>query len=232
MRTVIENRTVGETVDADAAFSLHHACFGDTREWFDTLLAAAAGQQYLAAMRGGRLCGGLFLFDADLFVGEKAYAGKYVYALGVLPAFRGQGIARALLAKAKALSPTFTLICAANAHLAATYAKYGFDRFVGGTVPVGAERGAEIDTSAYKAPCTYADATRCGGVFLSEKLFAFSLDACGSALYTNGSSVIARSRGGVYAAYGLPAVLDRKAQICLKTEIDTSKITADLILEV
>ncbi|MBQ9134104.1 MAG: GNAT family N-acetyltransferase [Clostridia bacterium] len=232
MCAVTEVLTVGRDLDADAAFALHTACFGDTREWFDAFLDAAAGQQYLAAMHRGKLCGGAFLLDACLFVNRKEYKGKYAYALGVSPAYRGQGIARMLLDAAKELSSHFTLICAADEKLAKTYEKHGFDRYVGGTVQVGAARGVQMDTSAYKTPCTYADAVQCGGVFLGEKLFAFALEECGAALYTDGKSVIVKSAGGVYAAYGLPAAVERKAQMHVKKEIDTSSIHADLILEV
>ena len=232
MCAVTEVRTVGRDVDADAAFALHNACFGDAREWFDAFLDAAAGQQYLAAMRGGKLCGGAFLLDAFLFVNRKEYKGKYVYALGVSPAYRGQGIARMLLDAAKERSADFTLICAADEKLAKTYEKHGFDCYVGGTVQVGVARGVQMDTSAYKTPCTYADAVQCGGVFLNAALLAFALGECGAELYTDGNSVIARSDAGVYAAYGLPAKVKQKAQMHVKKVIDTSSIHADLILEV
>ena len=233
MCAVTEVWTVGREFDADAAFALHNACFGDERAWFDAFLCAAEGQQYLAAVHRGKLCGGLFLLDAYLLDGERRYSGKYVYALGVHPDHRGKGIARELLEKAKALSEDFCLICAADARLAATYVKHGFDRFVGGTVQVGAARGAQMDTSAYKTPCTYADAASCGGVFLNEMLFAFALSECGAALYTDGENVIAKAKDGVYAIYGmLPDMFcAKKAQLHLKTEMDTGTIFADLILE-
>lgn len=232
MCAVTEVLTVGKDLHADAAFVLHNACFGDGREWFDAFLDAAAGQQYLAAMQDGKLCGGMFLLDAFLFANGKEYKGKYVYALGVSPAYRGQGIAAVLLDTAKKLSSEFTLICAADARLAKTYEKHGFDLYVGGTVQVGAARGAQMDISAYKTRCTYADAVQCGGVFLNEALFAFALSECGAELYTNGKSVIAKREDGVYAAYGLAATVEHKAQIYVKTEMDTSNLHADLILEV
>ena len=225
MCAVTAVKTIGRDLDADKAFALHNACFDDERAWFDAFLRAAEGQQYLAY---GDYLGGLFLPDVSL----GAYRGKYVYALGVHPAHRGKGIARVLLDVAKELSNDFTLICAADEKLAKTYAKYGFDRFVGGTVPVGAMRGAQMDTSAYKTPCAYADATNCGGVFLNETLFAFALRECGAKLYTDGEHVIAKAENGVYAAYGMPAKAEQKAQMYVKTNIDTKGIHADLILEV
>lgn len=233
MCAVIEVLTVGKDLDADAAFALHNACFGDEREWFDTFLHAAEGQTYLAAMHRGKLCGGMFLPDAYLFADGKEYNGKYVYALGVYPKYRGQGIARALLEKAKALSCNFTLICAADQNLAKTYEKCGFDRYVGGTVQAGAAEGMHMDISAYKTPCTYADATKCGGMFLNETLFAFALRECDAELYTDGKSVIAKAKDGVYAIYSMlpDAFYAKKAQLYLKTDIDTDTVFADLILE-
>lgn len=234
MCAVIAIQTIGKDVDANAAFSLHTACFGDEQAWFDAFLSAASGEQYLAALEDGRLVGGMFLPEATLYTKDKAYSGKYVYALGVHPDQRGQGIARALLRKAKEISRDFTLICAANESLAATYEKQGFDRYIGGTVKAGDMCGVrDMDISAYKKPCAYADAVKCGGVFLSKKLFAFSLgECCNAKLYTDGKSVIARNASGIYAAYGLFAKVEKKAQLYLKTEIDTSGIHADLILEV
>ncbi|MBQ4599434.1 MAG: GNAT family N-acetyltransferase [Clostridia bacterium] len=226
MCAVTEVKTIGRDLDADKAFALHNACFGDHRIWFDAFLRAAEGQQYLAY---GDYLGGLFLLDVSF----GTYRGKYVYALGAHPDHRGKGIARELLDVAKKLSSDFTLICAADAKLAATYAKYGFDRFVGGTVPVGAMRGAQMDTSAYQTPCTYADAVRCGGMFLNETLFAFALRECGAKLYTDGEHVIAKAKDGVYAIYGMlpDTFCAKKAQMHLKTEMDTGTIFADLILE-
>ena len=232
MCAVIEVFTVGKDLNADRAFALHNACFGDKREWFDALLEAAAGQTYLAAVQNGTLCGGMFLLDAFLFADSKEYNGKYVYALGVHPDHRGKGIARLLLEKAKALSADFTLICAADKKLAKTYEKYGFARYIGGTVQAGVVCGVQMDASAHKTPCTYADAGKCGGVFLGERLFAVALSECGASLYTDGTRVIAKAKSGVYAAYGSPATVKRKAQIYVKTEMDTSNLHADLILEV
>lgn len=217
--------TVGETLDAAKAFSLHQICFGDEKEWFDAFLAAANGQQYIACCIGEEYAGGLFLLD----VTYGAYRGKYVYALGVHPDRRGKGIARKLLDVAKALSSDFTLICAADARLATTYEKQGFARYVGGTVQVGAAHGVYMDTSAYKTPCTYADVQ---GPKLSERLFAFAIGECGAKLYTDGKNVIARAKDGVYAAYGCPAKVGQKAQMYVKNEMDTSNLHADLILEV
>lgn len=228
MCAVIKTFTVGRDLSREQAYALHFLCFGDGKEWFDAFLDAAMGQMYIACCIGGEYVGGLFLLDATC----KAHRGKYVYALGVHPDHRGKGIARMLLEKAKELSDDFTLICAADARLAKTYAKYGFDRYVGGTVQAGAAEGVRMDTSAYTTPCAYADAVQCGGVFLHEKLFAFALQGCGGALYTDGSRVIAKSEGGVYAAYGCPAAIERKAQLYVKSAIDTSSIHADLILEV
>ncbi len=232
MCAVIEVFTVGKDLNTDRAFALHNACFGDHRVWFDAFLEAAEGQTYLAAMQDGKLCGGLFLLDTVLFADSKAYSGKYVYALGVLPAYRGQGVARMLLEKAKAFSTDFTLICAADKKLAKTYEKYGFARYIGGTVQAGAAEGVSMDTSAYQTPCTYADATQCGGVYLNERLFAFALSECGASLYTDGTRMIAKAKNGVYAAYGCPATVEHKAQIYVKNEMDTSNLHADLILEV
>ena len=216
--------TVGGDLDADNAYALHKICFGDKKEWFDTFLEAAAGQTYIAYRIGTEYVGGLFLLNVTC--GE--HAGKYVYALGVHPAHRGKGIARILLEKAKELSNDFTLICAADQNLAKTYAKYGFDRYIGGTVPVGATHGVQADISAYKSPCTYADVK---GPKLSERLFAFALSECGASLYTDGKSIIAKAKDGVYAAWGPFPLVQNKAQLCLKTNFDTSGITADLILE-
>ncbi|MBQ6892783.1 MAG: GNAT family N-acetyltransferase [Clostridia bacterium] len=218
--------TVGQDLDTDSAFALHNACFGDEREWFDAFLSAARGQQYIAFCKDEEYIGGMFLLD--VFFGE--YKGKYVYALGTMPSHRGQGVARALLEKAKELSKDFTLICAADKRLAATYEKHGFDRYVGGTVKAGDMRGADIDTSAYNIPCTYADIR--GGLLLNEKLFEFALGgSCCASLYTNGKEIVAKSGAGVYAAYGISPLVAQKAQLYLKQDIDFSGACADLILE-
>lgn len=219
--------TVGRDLDADKAFALHNTCFGDEREWFDAFISAAEGQQYLAFCEDEKIIGGLFLLDV-FFDGCN---GRYVYALGTMPTHRGKGVARELLEKAKALSKDFTLICAADEKLAAAYEKYGFDRYVGGTVRAGDMRGAEMDTSAYNTPCTYADIR--GGLLLNEKLFAFALgESCCAKLYTDGKAVAAISAAGVYAVYGISPIVSRKAQVYLKKDIDFSGAIADLILEI
>lgn len=215
---------VGDTLDAERAFALHSICFGDEREWFDAFLAAASGQTYIAYCLGAEYAGGLFLLDMTC----GAHAGKYVYALGVHPDHRGKGIARELLEQAKALCKDFCLICPADEVLAETYERYGFDRFVGGTVPVGAKKGAAI-AGRFDTPCTYADVH---GLKLPERLFAFALKECGAALYTDGKSVVAKAEDGVYGAWGLPARVPQKAQLYLKKEMDTSGVLADLILEI
>lgn len=221
---MIEVFTVGTTLDTDKAFSLHNICFGDCRAWFDRFLQAVDGERYLAAVSGENYIGGLFLLDVTY--GENT--GKYVYALGVHPDHRGKGIARELLEKAKALSRDFTLICPADGKLAATYEKYGFDRYIGGTVPVGAEKGAAV-AGKFDTPCTYTDVR---GLKLPERLFAFALKECGAALYTDGKTVIAKAEDGVYGAWGLPARVPQKAQMYVKKGMDTSGILADLILEI
>lgn len=218
--------TVGGDLDADKSFQLHNVCFGDEREWFDAFLRAAEGQQYIAFCKGEEYVGGMFLLDMTL--GE--YKGKYIYALGVLPSYRGMGIAKELLEKAKELSKDFTLVCAADEKLAVTYEKHGFDRYVGGTVKAGDMLGAKMDVSAYNIPCAYADIR--GGFVLNEKLFAFALgESCCAELYTNGKAIVAKSAAGVYAAYGLSPRVPQKAQLYLKTEIATDGVSADLILE-
>ena len=225
MCAVIKVFTVGGDLDVDRAFALQSTCFGDEKEWFEAFLAAANGQQYIACCIGEEYVGGLFLLDMTL----GTHTGKYVYALGVHPAHRGKGIAKSLLETAKTLSEDFTLICAADEKLAATYAKYGFDRDIAGTVPRGAARGVQMDISAYTMRCTYREVC---GLKLSERLFAFALEECGASLYTDGSRVIASAKSGVYAAYGCPAKVAQKAQMYVKKNIDTSSIHADLILEV
>lgn len=216
--------TVGRDLDADKAFALHNACFGDEREWFDAFLDAAKGQQYLAF---GDYLGGAFLLDVTF--GE--HLGKYVYALGVRAQHRGCGIARELLEKAKAVSKDFTLICAADEGLAATYEKCGFDRYVGGMVLAGGS-AADIDTAEFDTPCWYNEAVKQKGFFLSQSLFEFSLAECSAALYTDGKSVVAKAKDGVYAAYGSAPIVKKKAQVYLKKDIDILGALADLILEI
>lgn len=220
---MISVKTVGKDLHAKRALALHYACFGDSKEWFKAFLAAADGEQYIAYTIGEEYVGGMFFLDMTC----GAYQGKYVYALGVSPAYRGHGVAAALLREAKRLSRDFTLICPADKKLADTYAKYGFDRYVGGTVPVGASKGAAVQGS-FATPCAYADVH---GLKLSERLFAFALAECGAALYTDGETVVASAKDGMYAAYGTLPVVAKKAQLHLKTKMDTSGITADLILE-
>lgn len=221
---MIQAFTVGRGLDAERAFALHHFCFGDEREWFDAFLAAAHGQTYIAYCIGAEYIGGLFLLDMTC----GGYVGKYVYALGVHPDHRGKGIARELLGEAKAVCKDFCLICPADAALAATYEKNGFDVYVGGTVPVGAKKGAAA-AGKFDTPCTYADVR---GLKLPGRLFNFALSECDAALYTDGKTVVAKAKDGVYAAYGIPPLVQKKAQLYLKTDLDTSGITADLILEI
>lgn len=221
---MIVRRTVGETMDSERAFALHHACFGDDRAWFTAFLEAAKGQQYIACILEEEYTGGMFLLD----VTYGAYRGKYVYALGVHPDCRGKGIARQLLEEAKALSHDFCLICAADGELAKTYARNGFDTFVGGTVPLGAAKGAVTDTAAYTAEGNYKDVR---GLKLCESLFTFALSECGATLRTDGKKTLAVAKDGVYATFDTPLVRD-KAQLYLKTDMDVSHLTADLILEV
>lgn len=216
--------TVGEDLDAQGAFALQYICFRDEKEWFDGFLDAAKGQRYIAYTIEEEYVGGLFLLDVTC----GGYIGSYVYALGVHPDHRGKGIARELLEKAKTLSKDFCLICPADTKLAATYERYGFDRFVGGTVPVGAAQGAVLP-GTFDTPAVYADVH---GLKLSEPLFAFALSECGAQLCTDGKTVVAKAKDGMYGAWGLPACADRKAQLYLKTDMDTSGITADLILEI
>lgn len=215
--------TVGKDLDTERAFALHHTCFGDTREWFDAFLDAAKGQRYIAYTIEEEYVGGLFLLDAVC----AAHDGSYVYALGVHPDHRGKGVARELLKEAKALCKDFCLICAADAALAETYARYGFDTHVGGTVEVGASHGAAV-AGKFDTPCTYADVR---GLKLFAPLFDLALSECGAALYTNGKATVAKAEDGVYAAYGMPPLVQKKAQLYLKTDMDTSGLTADLILE-
>lgn len=217
-------RTVGRDLDTSCAFALHNACFGDDYAWFSAFLEAANGQEYIACISEEEYVGGLFLLDVSL----GAYRGKYVYALGVLEPYRGMGIAKDLLRAAKALSPDFTLICAADEALAATYEKYGFSAYVGGTVAVGAAQGAAVQGD-FAQPCTYADID---GMKLAEPLFTFALAECGAELYTDGKTVVAKAKDGVYAAWGSAPRIEKKAQLYLKTDMDTSGITADLILEI
>lgn len=217
--------TVGKDLDVKKAFALHNVCFSDDREWFDELISAADGQEYIASVKGGEYVGGMFLFD--MHCGENK--GRYIYALGVLPSFRGQGIAAELLLAAKERSEDFTLICAADEKLALTYEKHGFDRYVGGTVCVGAQTGADIQGS-FGIPCRYSDIP-CG-LLLNERLFAFSLEQCDAKLYTDGKTVVAKSESGFYAAYGGKIKVPKKAQIYLKKDIDLTGICADIILEI
>ena len=217
-------RTVGGALDESNAFALHNACFGDDYAWFSSFLKAAEGQQYIACISGEDYVGGLFLLDVTYGV----YHGKYVYALCVLEPYRGMGIAKDLLRAAKGLSRDFCLICAADESLAETYARNGFDTYVGGTVAVGASHGAAV-AGKFDTPCTYADVR---GLKLSEPLFDFALSECSAALYTDGSTVVAKAQDGVYAAWGVPPTREKKAQLYLKTDMDTSGITADLILEI
>lgn len=216
--------TVGKDLDRGKAFALHNACFGDEREWFDAFLAAADGESYLAYEN---YIGGMFLLDVTL--GE--HRGKYVYALGVHKSFRGRGIAKELLEKAKELSADFTLICAADEKLPAAYEKCGFDRYVGGMVLAGGS-AADIDTVGFDTPCGYNEAVKQKAFFLSQRLFEFSLAECSAALYTDGKSVVAKAKDGVYAAYGSAPIVKKKAQIYLKKDIDTLGALADLILEI
>lgn len=215
--------TVGKDLDRDKAFALHNACFGDEREWFDAFLAAADGEKYLAYED---YHGGMFLLDVNF--GD--YRGKYVYALGVHQSFRGRGIAKELLEAAKELSPDFTLICAADEKLAAAYERCGFNVYVGGTVKAGDMYGAKIDVSEYRIPCTYADIR--GGILLNEKLFGFALSECGAKLCTDGKNIVAKAENGIYAAYGTSPVVEKKAQVYLKKDIDFGGAVADLILEI
>ena len=222
---MISVKTVGRDLDTERAFALHYACFGDGREWFDAFLAVADGEKYIAYTIGAEYIGGMFFLDMTCGV----YKGRYIYALCVTPAYRGRGVAAALLREAKRLSPDFTLICAADELLAETYARHGFDTFVGGTVRAGEAFGARMDTSAFQTPCTYADVR---GLKLSEKLFSFALSECGGTLCTDGNAVVAKAENGVYGAWGIPPVTEKKAQMYLRTSMDTSGITTDLILEI
>ena len=221
---MIARLTVGETLDRAKAFALQSVCFGDGEAWFDAFLDAARGQTYIAYENGEEYVGGLFLLDT--VCGD--FRGKYVYSLGVHPSYRGKGIARALLEEAKALAKDFCLICAADAGLASTYARYGFDIPVGGTVPLGATQGVSMDTAASTAKSTYRDVC---GLKLCEPLFAFALSECGATLCTDGKKTLAVSKDGVYATFGVPLV-QNKAQLYLKNDMDTTNLTADLILEV
>ena len=216
--------TVGETLDSAKAFALQSVCFGDEEAWFDAFLDAARGQTYIACANGEEYVGGLFLLDAVC----DDFRGKYVYSLGVHPDYRGKGIAKKLIEEAKALAKDFCLICAADEGLARTYARYGFDTPVGGTVPLGARQGAMMDTAAYTAEGKYRDAR---GLKLCEPLFAFALSECGATLCTDGEKTLAVSKDGVYATFGTPLV-QNKAQLYLKNDMDTTNLTADLILEV
>ena len=216
--------TVGKDLDTERAYALQYSCFRDEKEWFDGFLDAAKGQRYIAYTIEEDYVGGLFLLDMTY----GGYVGSYVYALGVHPDYRGKGIARELLQKAKALCKDFCLICAADEPLAETYARNGFDTYVGGTVAVGASHGAAV-AGKFDTPCTYADVR---GLKLSEPLFDFALSECSAALYTDGSTVVAKAQDGVYAAWGVPPTCEKKAQLYLKTDMDTSGITADLILEI
>lgn len=221
---MIVRLTVGETLDREKAFALHHACFGDGEAWFTAFLKAAKGQQYIACILEEEYTGGMFLLD----VTYGAYRGKYVYALGVHPDCRGKGIAKKLIEEAKALSHDFCLICAADGELAKTYARNGFDTFVGGTVPLGATKGAEADVAAYTAEGNYKDVH---GLKLCESLFTFALSECGATLRIDGKKTLAVAKDGVYATFDTPLV-QNKAQLYLKTDMDVSHLTADLILEV
>lgn len=213
--------TVGKDLDAQRAYALQYLCFRDEKEWFDNFLDAAKGQRYIAYTIEEEYVGGLFLLDMTC----GGYVGSYVYALGVHPDYRGRGIARELLQEAKALCKDFCLICAADGSLAETYARNGFDTYVGGEC-----RDGVRDLSTFVTPCTYADVP---GLKLSERLFDFALsDALGEALYTDGTSVIAKGDFGITAAWGVPPTREKKAQLYLKTDMDTSGITADLILEI
>lgn len=223
---MIEILTVGTDFDRDSAFALHNECFGDEREWFDALCTAAGGEQYIVFRSGKDYIGGMFLFDAFF----NGFYGKYVYALGVSEKHRGKGIARNLLECAKEYSKDFTLICPADEKLAKAYEKLGFSNYVGGTVKAGDMWGVRMDTSAYTVPCS----RECikDGFLLSESLFEFALGgSCVAKLYTDGKSVIASSAAGVYAVYGKPPRLLKKAQVYLKNEIDIGGAVADLILE-
>lgn len=221
---MIARLTVGETLDSEKAFALHNACFGDGEAWFDAFLDAARGQTYIACVNGEEYVGGLFLLDAVC----DDFRGKYVYALGVHPDCRGKGIAKKLIEEAKALSHDFCLICAADGELAKTYARNGFDTFVGGTVPLGATKGAEAHVAAYTAAGAYRDVR---GLKLCEPLFTFALSECGATLRTDGKKTLAVAKDGVYATFDTPLV-QNKAQLYLKTDMDVSNLTADLILEI
>lgn len=217
--------TVGEDFDRDSAFALHSECFGDEREWFDALCTAASGEKYIAFQGEGGYIGGTFLFD--VFLG--GFCGKYVYALGVSENHRGKGIAKKLLECAKEVSKDFTLICPADEGLAKAYERLGFCNYVGGTVNAGDLCGADMDISAYVTPCTSKSIV--GGFLLRERLFDFALCECSAELLTDGESVIASSAAGVYAAYGKPARISKKAQVYLKNKINIDGAIADLILE-
>lgn len=182
---------------------LHTSVFGDSRAWICDFLSAAKDERYLAFTAEGAFCGGMFLLSAFLCGEGKRLFGDYLFALAVKPAYRGRGIAAALLEFAKAGAKDFLLLVPADGRLAAFYKARGFTLRLPGITAVdgkGAAPDLPVDTA-----CGEADALRAAeicGLRLSAPLFAFALAERGLATVKSEGGVYAVRENQVFAAFG------------------------------
>lgn len=81
------------SADLPALKALWQACFGDPEETVDVFLAHAEGATPFAAEREGEIVSALWALSCA----HNGAPAAYLYAVGTLPAYRGEGLATSLL---------------------------------------------------------------------------------------------------------------------------------------
>lgn len=236
-----ENVRIARVRDLDAATlraarALQHAAFGDDAAFLDRLFAAAADERYLYIRAGSGIAAGCFVFGAALYTGGRTVQGGYLYALCTAAAYRGRGLAHALLGAAVRCAGDFLLTVPASRSLCDFYRRVGFTHALYGCVTVGGDGDSKAPVET--RPGGYADAVRAaklhGGLLLAEPLFALSLAESGAVPAVVGDAFCAVRGGQLAAAIGLRPKhpIAEKALLRSDSPLPTDGIFADLLLEV
>lgn len=111
--------------------SLWHKVFGDDEEYINLFFKNAYfHSDTFAEIIGGEVVSALYLLNADIKSGGKAYKGRYLYAAATLPEYRGKGYMAKLINEALSYAEEenldFIALVPADDGLYGYYERFGF----------------------------------------------------------------------------------------------------------
>lgn len=121
--------TNAAAADLSAMAEIWQICFGDKPSYIQFFFRHRLPSAHaFTARTGGKTAGAVYLLPAVLYDGETRRRAYYVYALGVLPEYRGHGIASAMMRRIFDICKEQSAVCflkPASPSLAAFYRRLG-----------------------------------------------------------------------------------------------------------